>query len=176
MMNIKTWTIAISIILFFSHISAGQTNAESFVKFNIKNAGLMVDGNFSDKKAEIVYNESEPSKSKFSGEIKTTSINTGLGLRDNHLRKKDYFDVTGFPTMTFKSTVVTAISPQKLKIIGDLTIKGITKKIVLEVAIAKVQNKTIFSTSFALNRRDFKVGGSSWTLSDDLNVFIQIAQ
>lgn len=168
--------IGFFVIFCLSFVSFGQSNAESFVKFKIKNAGLTVDGYFSDYKADIFYDENDVSKSKFYGEVKTTSINTGINLRDNHLRKKDYFDVESFPLMTFKSTVVTKVSDQKIKIIGDLTIKGISKKLVLDVDVSKIQNKTKFSTRFNLNRREFKVGGNSWTLSDDLVVFIQVLQ
>lgn len=85
------------VIFCLSFVSFGQSNAESFVKFKIKNAGLTVDGTFSDYKADIFYDENDVSKSKFYGEVKTTSINTGINLRDNDLRKKEYFDVKNFP-------------------------------------------------------------------------------
>lgn len=159
-----------------SFVSFGQTDTESFVKFNIRNAGLTVEGNFSDYKAEILYDENDVSKSKFYGEIKTKSINTGINVRDNHLRKMEYFDVENFPVITFKSTVVSTVSAQRIKIIGDLTMKGITQKIVLDVEVIKIQNNTKFSTSYTLNRIDFKVGGKSWTLADELDIFIQVVQ
>lgn len=175
-MNIKIKTVIMCLLLSFYQLAQAQNASESFVKFKIKNAGLMVDGYFSNKSADIVYNANEPSKSKFNGEVKTTSINTGISLRDNHLRKSDYFDVAQFPSMTFKSTVITPLTSQKLKVIGDLTIKGITKKILIEINVTQTERSTIFSSSFGINRRDFKVGGSSWTLSDELQVFIQVTQ
>jgi polyisoprenoid-binding protein YceI len=164
------------VLMLISTVIFSQNEEKSFLKFKIKNAGLTVDGYFSDYKADIQFDESNISKSKFYGEIKTASINTGISMRDDHLRKKEYFNVDKFPIMTFKSTTVSAVSTQKIKIIGDLTIKGITQKIILDVDVLKIRNKTKFSTHYKLNRRDFNIGGKSWTLADELNIFIQLFQ
>jgi len=176
-MKFEKFFLSICFILFSNSDYFSAQGEETFaVKFKIKNAGLTVDGFFSDYKAEILFNEQDVSKSKFYGEVKTSSINTGINMRDNHLRKKEYFDVENFPLMTFKSIVVSSLSAQKIKIIGDLTIKGISQKVVLNVDVIKLGHKIKFYTSLKINRRDFKVGGNSWTLSDDLIVFIQVIQ
>ena len=96
------------------------------VSFAIKNAGFTVNGFFETFKSQIVYDAANPSASIFSGEIDVKSINTDNTMRDNHLRKEDYFDVAKFPKIKFSSTSVTQLSEGKLKVTGNLTIKDVT--------------------------------------------------
>lgn len=64
--------------------------------------------------------------------IMTDSLNSGLPMRDLHLRSDDFFDVKKFPEMTFDSTEVKPVAPGKLKVIGNLKIKNITKQVTLD--------------------------------------------
>lgn len=162
-------------ILFSSFINSQVVSSGSFIKFKIKNAGLTVDGTFDKVSATITYSPQKVFSSQFYGEINVASISTGINLRDNHLKKEDYFDVQRFPLIKFKSTVVSKNEKGRLNVIGDLTIKGITKKVMLDVSVAENGNQFVFNTSIKLNRRDFEVGGSSWTLSDELVANIQIS-
>lgn len=65
--------------------------------------------------------------------IDVSTINTGVADRDNHLRSGDFFEVEKFPTMTFKSTSVDVTGDNSAKVTGDLTIRDITKPVVLDV-------------------------------------------
>jgi polyisoprenoid-binding protein YceI len=159
--------------LFFQTFLKAQEQYSAFVKFKINNAGSTVNGFFKNVSAQITYNENEPSKTKFYGEVEVASINTGINLRDSHLKKKDYFDATTFPLIQFQSTVVSLENPKKLKVIGDLKMKGLSKKMVITVDVQTVNQKTKFNSTFTANRRDFKVGGSNWLLGDEVIVEIQ---
>lgn len=141
---------------------------KSYIKFNIRNLGLNVEGAFKSFKTKVEYSESQPEKSSFSAEIQSNSIDTGITKRDNHLKKSEYFDVAQYPTISFQSTKVSAVGEDGLKVLGDLTIKGKTLPITLTVSIINKGSIREFSIEGELDRRDYKVGGSSWVMSDDV--------
>ena len=79
----------------------------SSINFKIKNAGIWVNGSFTNATVEVNINEANPTQSTFSGIVESKSIQTGIKLRDNHLRDKDdFFNVEKFPTLSMKSVRV----------------------------------------------------------------------
>ncbi|MFO7823852.1 MAG: YceI family protein [Cyclobacterium sp.] len=151
-----------------THATWEGTQEESYIKFNIRNLGLNVEGLFESFTTQVDYDKGQPSNSRFSAEIAVSSINTGINKRDNHLKQEEYFHLEKYPTITFKSTNVSASGSKQLKVKGDLTIKGKTLPIDLEVDISESGGKTAFTISGQLDRRNFGVGGSSWVMSDDV--------
>ncbi len=145
-----------------------SSQEESYIKFNIRNLGLNVEGIFNSFTTTVNYNKSQPAKSSFSAKIQVNSINTGINLRDNHLKKEEYFHAEKYPTITFQSKSVSSPSTNRLKVKGDLTIKGKTLPVELEVEVSEAGGKTQFSITCQIDRKDFGVGGSSWTMSDDV--------
>ena len=106
-----------------------------------------------------------------------TSIDTDNASRDEHLRGTNYFDAATFPALTFKSKSFTKISDKKYKLTGDLTIKGVTKTVDLEVTYIgsttnpKTQKRIAgFKITGKINRIDFGVGTSSATLGDEVTI------
>jgi polyisoprenoid-binding protein YceI len=65
--------------------------------------------------------------------VDAASINTREPRRDDHLRSADFFDVANYPTLSFKSTKIEPAGPGKLKMTGDLTMRGVTKQVVFDV-------------------------------------------
>jgi polyisoprenoid-binding protein YceI len=149
--------------------------AKSQVSFKIKNAGFTVSGGFDKFTTDIKYNEADPTKSTFAGIINAATINTDNKKRDEHLRQPEYFDAVKYPSVTFKSTSVKANGAGKLIVNGNLTIKNVSKPVVLNVAVKKVAGKNEFSTSLDINRRDFGVGEKSFILADKLTIALKIA-
>lgn len=70
--------------------------------------------------------------------IDVTSIDTREPKRDDHLRSPDFFDAATYPTITFKSTRAEAVGPKTFKLVGDLTIRGVTKEVTLDVEATDV--------------------------------------
>ncbi|MBS2023062.1 MAG: YceI family protein, partial [Deltaproteobacteria bacterium] len=115
-----------------------------------------------------------------------TAITTREPKRDDHLRSADFFDVAKYPTITFKSTKIEKAGGDKLKITGELTMRGVTKTVVLDAEgpspeiQAYGMTKTGFSATTKLNRKDFGVafgktmdnGGA--IVGDEVNVQIDI--
>ena len=130
-----------------------------------------VRGEFHGINGTVVYDDSDPSRSAVEATIDATTVDTREPDRDKHLKSADFFDVANHPTMTFKSTKVEAIGSGKLKVTGDLTIRGVTKPAVLEVSVPKPAIKdpwglqrTGISATTKINRQDF---GVAWNKNLD---------
>ncbi len=107
------------------------------------------------------WNEKDPSKSSVEIIIPTTYISTTNERRDANLKSSDFFDVEKYPTMTFKSTAVTG-SLGNLRVVGDLTLAGVTKSVTLTVDGPTAPSKDMghklvigFSATGTLKRSDF---------------------
>lgn len=137
------------------------------IGFKVKHLMITnVKGVFDKFKGTVVIDEKDITKSKVSVSIEMASINTNIAPRDEHLRSGDFFDAAKHPVMTFESTKVERAGADKLKVTGNLTIKGVTKQVVLNVdgpsgEIKSPQGvvKRGASATVTINRQDF---GVSW--------------
>jgi polyisoprenoid-binding protein YceI len=153
------------------------------VNFQIRHLGVSnVRGSISGVTGTLTWNEKDTSKSEVTATIDTTTVNTNTEPRDKHLKSPDFFNIEKFPTMTFKSTSVTG-TPGKLKLVGDLTLAGVTKPITLDVDGPSAPIKgpegvmvTGFSATGTLHRSDFNFGSkfSAPMLSDDVIFTIDV--
>jgi len=168
--------INLLIFLSISFYSIFPESPASFVGFEIKNAGLSVQGKFS--RYEMIGKSSftnAPEKASIKGEIQVQSISTGIKKRDNELMKKAYFDEENFPKIKFWSTKITRITDSEVEIVGFLEIKGTKKRIVGRWKHLKDEHGFEgWTAEIPLKRSDFGVGGKSWILSDDLKAYIRI--
>lgn len=108
--------------------------AHTGVHFQVRH--LMVStvrGDFEKVSGMIVYDEADITKSRADIVIDAASINTRVAKRDDHLRSADFLDAAKHPAITFKSRRVEKGGDGILKMTGDLTIRGVTKEVVLEV-------------------------------------------
>jgi len=135
--------------------------SHSEVGFSIKHLMITnVNGNFSDFDADIEYDTQSKKFEKFNASVITTSINTGIEKRDDHLRSADFFEVEKYPKMTFSMTSY-AIGGDEGMLSGDLTIHGITKKVTFEVENNGMikdpwgNTRTAFTLEAKINRKDF---------------------
>ena len=92
-------------------------------------------GGFNDYRGTVTYDPADVSKTQVDVTIQAVSINTHLEARDNHLRGPEFFDTEKFPTITFKSVMAEAKDDGSLIIVGDLTIRDVTKRISIPVKI-----------------------------------------
>jgi polyisoprenoid-binding protein YceI len=125
-----------------------------------------VKGEFSNVKGTISYDPKKPANTTIDATIDTTTINTREPKRDAHLKSPDFFDVEKFPTMTFKSKKATSAGKDKLKVVGDLTMHGVTKEVTLDVSNLTGEVKDPWGNAHVgatattkLNRKDF---GLNW--------------
>ncbi|TGK07566.1 polyisoprenoid-binding protein [Leptospira semungkisensis] len=109
-------------------------NAHTAVGFKIKHLAIAnVAGNFKDYSGKLGYDEATGALTALDVSIKSSSISTGDEKRDEHLKGGDFFDVSKYPTITFKAAKATVKKGGVSKIPGELTIKGVTKPVTLEV-------------------------------------------
>ncbi|NOT74894.1 MAG: YceI family protein [Cyclobacteriaceae bacterium] len=150
-------------------------DATSEVSFKIKNFGSTVDGTFKGLNGTIDFDPANLSNAKFDVAVNATTIDTGIRMRDNHLRKADYFGVADFSTIRFVSTgVVVSRNPNELILTGKLTIKKTTKEITFPFGYSASNVGLQFKGQFKINRRDFGVGGNSFNLSDEVTVMLDV--
>jgi polyisoprenoid-binding protein YceI len=100
--------------------------------FEVKHTYAAVRGQFTKFSGDVYFDPANPGKSKFDFVVKVDSIDTRIGKRDTHLRSPDFFDAKRFPEMVFKSSKISKAGGNKFIVDGKLTIKGVTKDLVLE--------------------------------------------
>lgn len=160
--------------------------AHSSAEFKVRHFMANVTGRFKDFDAVIHLDRTKPSNSSVDFTIQATSIDTNSTNRDEHLRSGDFFDVAKFPTITFKSVSIKERSKDLYDVTGDLTMHGVTKRVVLPVAFLGFGRgpgggeKAGFEIETTINRKDF---GIVWNrtldeggvmLGDDVKVTINL--
>ncbi|PYT58981.1 MAG: protein yceI precursor [Acidobacteria bacterium] len=160
----------------------------SSAQFAVRHMAIStVRGAFSKVSGTLMLDDKDISKSRVEVSIDVSTVDTREPDRDKDLRSERFFDVAHYPTMTFKSKKVEQIAPGKLKATGDLTIRGTTKEVVLDVdgPTAPVKdpwgNQRLAATATAkINRQDF---GVKWNatldnggvvVGDDVNITIDV--
>jgi polyisoprenoid-binding protein YceI len=140
--EMKTWSI---------------DNAHSYVGFSINHLGISdVQGNFNTYEAKVSATKEDFSDAKFEFSAEVASINTHNAMRDEHLKKEDMLDATKFPKISFVSSSVMKNKDNSLKLTGDLTLHGITKK----VELTAVHTGNIVHPMYKKNMAGFKIHGS----------------
>jgi polyisoprenoid-binding protein YceI len=151
------------------------TDQDSRVKFIIKNFGFNTSGTFEGLEGSIAFNPAKPQVAFFDVSVDAKTINTGIEARDTHLKKAEYFNVMKFPKINLKSTKIdTGDKTGTFNFSGLLTIKGITKEVNFPFTAIPKNNGYLFEGTFRLNRRDFEVGGESFSMSDELTVDLSV--
>jgi polyisoprenoid-binding protein YceI len=156
------------------------------IGFKVKHLMITnVKGVFEKFKGTVIIDEKDITKSKVDVSIEMASVNTNIAKRDEHLRSPDFFDVARFPAMTFVSTKVEKSGSDGLKVTGNLTIRGITRPVVLNVEGPTAEIKSPFgdirrgaSATTVINRQDFgvswskKLDGGGLAVADDVYISI----
>jgi polyisoprenoid-binding protein YceI len=146
--------------------------AHSAAQFAVKHLAIStVRGAFTSVKGSAQFDDQDITKSSVDVVIDVNSVDTRVPDRDKDLRSDHFFDTEHFPTMTFKSKKVEQVAPGKLKVTGDLTIRGTTKEVVLDVdgPSAPIKDpwgnqRMAISATTKINRQDF---GVKWNATMD---------
>jgi polyisoprenoid-binding protein YceI len=136
--------------------------SHSSVGFSVRHLVVSkVRGRFNGWRGSLRFDEKHPERSSVEVEIDAASVDTGDQNRDKHLRAPDFFDVERFPHLSFKSTRVIGAGDGTLSLIGDLTIRGVTRPVELEVEYGGSvkdpwgKERIGFTASATINRKDF---------------------
>ena len=155
-------------------------------QFSVRHLAIStVRGAFSKVNGTVLVDDQDISKSAVNVTIDVSTVDTREPARDKDLRGDHFFDVEHFPTMTFNSRSVEQVSPGKLRVTGDLTIRGTTKQVVLDVdgPTAAVKDpwgnqRAAVNATTKINRQDFGVkwnatmDNGGMVVGDDININI----
>jgi len=152
-------------------LAAGAAEAEparfriqseaSEVGFKATSRLMDADGKFSRLTGEVTLDPKDPATAMITLTIESASIDTGIGMRDKHLRSADFLDVARFPTMTFESRRV-EVEGRRATVTGRLTLHGVTREIVVPVDVQFSESALVATGEFKLNRRDYGINYSSF--------------
>ena len=137
--------------------------AHSQVGFKVRHLGISnVRGNFADYDATVQLDPEDLQTLQVEATIDIASINTENERRDNHLRSDDFFNAEQFPTMTFVSKEVRDVDGDAFELVGDLTIRDVTKEVVLEgeflgTTMQRDRRKAGFEAEVTINRFDYNL-------------------
>jgi len=164
----------LSLIVSYVHAQTlTPVDESSSVKFVIKNFGFNVTGSIKGLKGTINFDPNNLASSSFDVTVDVQTINTGIDMRDDHLRSDDYFDVKTYPQIHFVSTRVTnSNKPGTYFVFGKLTIKQTTKEVSFPFTVQPQPDGSLFKGEFKMNRRDFSIGGSG-AISNELSVKLE---
>ncbi|EAY23932.1 YceI family protein [Microscilla marina] len=149
-------------------ISLAQTKwkmdgAHAWVNFSVMHQGLsFVNGSFSKFDATIEANSKDLKGAKLTASIDPASVNSGVERRDKHLRSQDFFDVKKYPKATFVSKKFKKAGKNKYKIVGDFTLKGVTKEVTMDAKVlgnfeTKKGSKMGIHATTTINRYDYGI-------------------
>lgn len=168
-----------AIALVISGISFGQTytatDEGSKVYFVIKNFGINTGGTFNGVAGSITFDPSNLAAASFTVNVDANTVDTDIEARDKHLRRSEYFDVEKYPKISFRSTKITTTNKEGyLFMFGVITIKNVSKEISFPFSQTSKDGGILFKGDFKLDRKDFGVGGNSFSLSDEVSVQLSI--
>jgi polyisoprenoid-binding protein YceI len=163
--------------------------AHSSAQFSVRHMMISnVRGGFGGVKGTVVYDPENPSESTIEVEIDAATINTLEAQRDAHLKSADFLDVERYPVLTFKSKKVETAGSDEWKVIGDLTIHGVAREVVLQVEGPSEETKDPWgnirmgvSARTKIKRSDF---GLTWNaaletggflVGDDLKIELEVS-
>ncbi|HLQ54907.1 MAG TPA: YceI family protein [Streptosporangiaceae bacterium] len=156
------------------------------VEFSARHLGMMtVRGYFDEVSATADIDPGHPEASSVEVTISTASIRTNNGIRDNDLRSSNFLEVDKFPVITFKSTGIEPSGPDRYTLTGDLTIKGTTRPVALQVTKygefndpGMMGHRIAYGATTKINRKDFGLSFSMildgrLVVSEEIQIMIE---
>ncbi|HET8578409.1 MAG TPA: YceI family protein [Methylomirabilota bacterium] len=135
----------------------------SEVGFYATSRFMNADGRFSRFTGDVVMDPNNPATAKVRVTIEAASIDTGIGMRDRHLRSSDFLDVDRYPVLKFESRSV-EMAGRRATVTGDLTIHGVTREIAVPVDVQMSEAALVATGEFVVNRRHFGINYDSFFL------------
>lgn len=161
--------------------------SHSEINFKVRHMMISnVRGQFERFTGMVNFNEADPAQTSVNIQIETTSISTNDEKRDGHLRSADFFNVDQFPYITFVSKKVELLDTDRAKLVGDLTISGMSREVTLDVeklgkALAPWGVTSVgFTASTRINRKDWNLNWNvaletgGWLVGDYIDISIDL--
>lgn len=143
------------------------------IKFSVKGPFGTVDGNLGGLKSTILFDKDNLGGSSIRASTDPKSISTGIKLRNKDLQKEKYFNSDKYPLLSFQSNTIQK-SGAGYKAFGDLTIKGVTKKIEIPFSFSEKGINGIFKGSFSIQRQDYGIGKQGGSIGNTVSIDVEI--
>jgi len=131
------------------------TPVVSTIRFSVK-ASVAIDGTFDKWDANLTFPSTDATAGVLDIKIQAASVDTGSGMKDDKLKSEDFFDVKQDPLITFRSTKVTKTGPESFDVLGNFTIRGVTKPETLKLTVTgKGTGSGEIKGTMAFDRKDF---------------------
>jgi polyisoprenoid-binding protein YceI len=161
------------LLVSFANAAPSEWNidpAHSGVYFDVRHIFATVRGQFDDYTGKFIFDPESNDTSSCEFEVKVKSINTNINQRDTHLRSEDFFAAKKFPTITFKSTRINQIEGNQFEIVGNLTVKDVTKEVKVPFTYFAVKDNPTkpnelvagFEGKFNIDRLEYNVGNGNF--------------
>jgi polyisoprenoid-binding protein YceI len=193
--HFAVWFAALFLAASTAHaVEYGFDKAHTHIGFTVTHIFSKVPGEFKDYEGSFTFDPAHPEEGKARVVIQAASIDTGVEMRDHHLRSPDFFDVEKYPTLTFVSkSVAKGSMDNHYNMTGDLTIHGVTKPVTLDVEYngsgtmpmgkdgkdeAKIAG---FTATTTIDRRDFglvwnkALAGGNLMVGNDVAITLDVA-
>ena len=157
-----------------SNVKKWNSNAAT-AKITFKVEGLFgtVSGSLSGLKSTIEFNGNDLAASSILASVDPKSISTGISLRNNDLQKEKYLNSEKYPLISFKSNKIQK-SGTGYKVIGDLTIKGVTKQIEIPFSFSEKEKEGVFKGAFTIQRLDYNVGKPGGSIGSMVTIDLEV--
>jgi polyisoprenoid-binding protein YceI len=162
-------------------------SAHSEVNFSVRHMMISnVRGRFEKFTGKIDFDENKPENTTVDVQIEAASLSTRDEQRDAHLRSPDFFDVENFPYLTFESKRVELIDEKHAELIGDLTIRDITREVILDVEFSGTSRSPWgttnagFTASTRISRKNWNLNWNvaletgGWLVGDEIKIDLEL--
>jgi polyisoprenoid-binding protein YceI len=133
----------------------------SEITFRATSRLMNADGHFSRFSGEVVVDPAVLTSARITLSIDAASLDTGIGMRDNHLRSADFFDVERFPTIAFQSLRVESAG-RRATVVGRITLHGVTREVTVPVDVQITNAALVASGEFIVNRGEYAMNYNSF--------------
>jgi polyisoprenoid-binding protein YceI len=133
----------------------------SEITFRATSRLMNAEGHFGRFSGDVVADPARPTGARISLTIEAASLDTGIGMRDNHLRSADFFDIERFPTIAFESVRVETAG-RRATVTGSLTLHGVTREIAVPVDVQITETALVASGEFIVNRGEYAMNYNSF--------------
>src|SRR5215467_12665792 len=157
--------LCVLVSLLFPSVNRGQAAGEapvfevtpeaSLIKFHV-NASVAIDGIFDKWEASLTFTSTDPTTGVVDIKIQADSVNTGSGMKDGKLKSKKFFDVEQNPLITFLSKKIVPTGPDTFDVLGDFTIRGVTRPETLKLTVSgQGTGSGLIKGTMAFDRKEY---------------------
>jgi polyisoprenoid-binding protein YceI len=168
------FVLIFQLIYSMSILAQSWKPAAATVNFKTKMFGMGINGSFKGLTGTVVFDANNLPAASINVSVDAKTVDTDNFLRNKHLREKEeFFNVIKYPTIAMKTTKIEK-TPNGFVGYFDLTMKATTKNVKIPFSFVQTDNTGQFKGSVTINRNDWKVGGSTMGMSDDVTLTLQL--